>query len=765
MSIGRIRLASGISLSLTLAFIACGPARPPGSDDSSSGSSPGTGGGTPDDFGTQTGGSVGNPEDDLGEVVTLPPTEHCGDSVLDEDEACDDGNKVSDDGCGSNCRYVEKGFVCPDAGQPCRGYAKCGDGVIVMPEQCDDKNTAAGDGCSATCKFELGFTCDAAGCRPTVCGDGVQEGTETCEDTDKNTIPFDGCDAQCNKEPDCASASGMGCTTSCGDGLIIGDEECDDGNGQSFDGCSSECKKEPGYECTVPAVDPNAPLNLPIVFRDFSVNHPDFQAPDPLGAETRPCDGYSPGIPTGNLDAAGKPVFASAPAKSCVSAAGFAQWYTTSSESDTYVKSIMLYPNGNGGYVNRFGANGEPYVVGVKTPNEQGNYTSLAACETGCESRARDSQYPFTGDPALRCGQTDTTCQAQRLAIDQENNDLTQLENQLTQAEQANPVDPDRVAELEADIVTQQGVIADAEAAFDTCLTDCQTEFDEKVATCSAMCLPCSSNPSQYCIGGEVLELDGNPLFFPVDDDAQTLVRSPNGERSAARIPAQVYQGLGWPWEDPSCTDGGKLCTKSLHNFAFTSEIAYWFEYTADMDADLTFLGDDDVFVFVNRHLLLDIGGIHVPLGGQLTINGGTISTRIWEELDPGDDAPVPMPEINKTMTAASLGLEPGKVYEIKVFHAERKPEGSSFQLTLGGFNAGRSTCVPICGDAIIASGEQCDLGAELNVGGHNGCNADCTLGSYCGDGIVQTEDGEQCDDADPAKPPNCAGCRVLILK
>ena len=115
--------------------------------------------------------------------------------------------------------------------------------------------------------------------------------------------------------------------------------------------------------------------------------------------------------------------------------------------------------------------------------------------------------------------------------------------------------------------------------------------------------------------------------------------------------------------------------------------------------------------------------------------------------------------------TTENLGLEPGKVYEIKVFHAERKPEGSSFQLTLSGFSATRSECTSICGDGILAAGEQCDSGTEGNVGGHNGCNADCTLGSYCGDGKVQKEAGEQCDDADPEASQDCNGCRILQIR
>lgn len=42
----------------------------------------------------------------------------------------------------------------------------CGNGVIEAPETCDDGNTTAGDGCSATCQLEsclaLGAACSAS---------------------------------------------------------------------------------------------------------------------------------------------------------------------------------------------------------------------------------------------------------------------------------------------------------------------------------------------------------------------------------------------------------------------------------------------------------------------------------------------------------------------------------------------------------------------------------------------------------------------------
>jgi cysteine-rich repeat protein len=121
-----------------------------------------------------------------------------------------------------------------------------------------------------------------------------------------------------------------------------------------------------------------------------------------------------------------------------------------------------------------------------------------------------------------------------------------------------------------------------------------------------------------------------------------------------------------------------------------------------------------------------------------------------------GDTAPLTQ--------VVDLGLTAGQVFEIVVFQAERKKEASTYKLTLGGFNALPSDCHPICGDAVLTPGEQCDNGT--NPGGYNECNPDCTRGEYCGDGLVQP-DFEQCDNGlnnssygtvgvDNACAPNC---------
>jgi fibro-slime domain-containing protein len=214
---------------------------------------------------------------------------------------------------------------------------------------------------------------------------------------------------------------------------------------------------------------------------------------------------------------------------------------------------------------------------------------------------------------------------------------------------------------------------------------------------------------------------DGNPLFFPIDKAANAL----SDARGRAKIPAE-YGYNGWPWEDAIFPGA------PAHDFHFTTEVVYWFEYRADTKAVLDFTGDDDVWVFVNRKLAVDLGGPHVPSNGSVTIDASS---------------------------AGRFGLMPGNVYEVRVFHAERKLEGSSFKLTLSGFNTSPSDCTPICGDGVVTAGEECDDG--VNDGGYEECAANCVLGARCGDGEIQAD--EDCDDGNRRDGDECgSACRKL---
>ncbi|MDG5816893.1 fibro-slime domain-containing protein [Chitinispirillales bacterium ANBcel5] len=137
------------------------------------------------------------------------------------------------------------------------------------------------------------------------------------------------------------------------------------------------------------------------------------------------------------------------------------------------------------------------------------------------------------------------------------------------------------------------------------------------------------SLPFLYMRGTEGEYMYDNQYFFPLD-------------------------GRGFRFDDTRYGEGWNAWFQdsSRHNYSFTMELNWKFQMREGLE--FHFLGDDDVWVFINGKLAIDLGGVHWPAAGTIYMDS----------------------------IAESHGLEYGEIYTFDMFYAERHTHGSTIQVS-----------------------------------------------------------------------------------
>jgi len=160
--------------------------------------------------------------------------------------------------------------------------------------------------------------------------------------------------------------------------------------------------------------------------------------------------------------------------------------------------------------------------------------------------------------------------------------------------------------------------------------------------------------------------------FFPLDkfDDSRTWgkqslsVWCPPITNSYTDANCIAWKNNGGP-NDPdaariTAAPGNRNIMNKLHNYHFTLAGAGVFKYNEGQGEVFEFLSNDDMWIFIDGELVVDLGGNHIPAPAKINIDNLAAER------------------------GRRGGWQDGSEHAINFFYANRQTEGSAFRLKIG---------------------------------------------------------------------------------
>ena len=692
----------------------------------------------------------------------------CGDGIRAYGEECDDGNTADNDGCSARCK-LEDGYRCKviqnaktqccynytatngsaitakDCGSTPAPKGTCGNRIVEEGEECD--TTASG--CNTNCTLKAGWECQKdvynGSCQRYSCGDTlgnvtIPSGYNTAKQCDDgNDSGGDGCSASCRVE------TGYHCGVyndvyqclrgRCNDGILDAGEECDDGNAKPNDGCSPSCKREvmfdeyiddDGIISYTPKCGDGITLWM-IPERDDrgqyvckTIENKDPASPYTNSADLKKHYGCTYGfVPAEECDD-GNLVSGDGCSSQCKVERGFT--CTDFGANPKYVDLDITYYDFRAHQSST--TNAAPTSLNDSNEARLGGWMTTAllnmmktldsVCGNKSKFTATVNGNTRTGHPDFGCNYSGKGC--------------TGMVQTYLDADQK-PV-----------------LVSDWNTAYGLNKTNGSVAINTHV-TCSG-----TFHYWYRYVRGLNLQIPSKLRLFQDDTDDDKYVfdyRHPCKNINGSTVCALNADNTAMPTADPffgPLINNGYASTESAtgntHTYGnFTSELHTYFQYKSA--ATLEFIGDDDVWAFINNKLFVDLGGMRDESDKSSNIKADTCTFKNKNN------------ENVQLICDRDFDLYEDGLYDLHVFQAERCDSGSNYKLTLDGFlNTGKSTCtaeLTTCRNNRLDPGEECDIvsGSISYASGFQSISYGCTAGckaQYCGDGIVQADHNEECD-------------------